>query len=90
VADPYQVLLARSAHRALTERLPAPVAAAVVEFLAGPLSAEPHQAGKPLLAPFEGLWSARRGAYRILYRMHDVARTIRVERVEHRADVYRP
>jgi hypothetical protein len=37
-----------------------------------------------------GVWSARRGTYRILYRVRDDPREVIVHRVEHRGDVYRP
>jgi mRNA-degrading endonuclease RelE of RelBE toxin-antitoxin system len=32
---------------------------------------------------------ARRGAYRIIYRLDTEAQTVRVVRIEHRADAYR-
>ncbi|MGQ0465966.1 MAG: type II toxin-antitoxin system RelE family toxin [Sporichthyaceae bacterium] len=37
-----------------------------------------------------GVWSARRGAYRLLYRLRDDTRELFVLRVEHRTDVHRP
>lgn len=36
-----------------------------------------------------GVWSARRGTYRILYEIDDVERVVRVLDVSHRGDVYR-
>jgi mRNA-degrading endonuclease RelE of RelBE toxin-antitoxin system len=66
------------------------VAAAVVEFLVGPLLEAPESVGRPLRFESGGYWSARRGAYRIVYRLDHKARTVRVVRIEHRADVYRP
>jgi mRNA interferase RelE/StbE len=33
--------------------------------------------------------SARRGAYRVVYRIDEPARTVHVVRIDHRADVYR-
>jgi mRNA-degrading endonuclease RelE of RelBE toxin-antitoxin system len=65
------------------------VAAAIVEFIVGPLLEEPRTVGKPLQRELEGYWSARRGAYRVVYRMDEDASTIRVVRIDHRADVYR-
>jgi mRNA-degrading endonuclease RelE of RelBE toxin-antitoxin system len=85
---PWQLALASSAERTLA-RLPARVAAAVVEFLVGPLLEAPERGGKPLGYELEGYWSARRGAYRIIYRLDNDAHTVRVVRIEHRADVYR-
>jgi mRNA interferase RelE/StbE len=38
---------------------------------------------------FEGSYGARRGPYRIIYGIDDVANRIEILRVDHRADVYR-
>jgi len=78
-----------AARRALT-RLPEKVAAAVVEFLYGSLAASPHRVGKPLKLRLEGLHSARRGDYRVIYRIDDERRLDTVIAIEHRSDVYRP
>ena len=85
----WQLALARSAERTLA-RLPDRVAAAVVEFVVGPLLEAPEKVGKPLRCELEGYWSARRGAYRIVYRLDLKAHPVRVVRIEHRSDVYRP
>ena len=86
---PWQLALASSAERTLA-RLPDRVAAAVVEFLVGPLLEAPERVGKPLRYELKGYWSAGRGAYRIVYRLDHKAHTVRVLRIEHRADVFRP
>jgi mRNA interferase RelE/StbE len=89
----YSLSLAASARRALTEAapkgLPLPVAAAVAEFLTGPLLDSPHRLGKPLVGQLRGYHSARRGAYRVVYRIDDTARVVHVVRIDHRADIYR-
>jgi mRNA-degrading endonuclease RelE of RelBE toxin-antitoxin system len=90
VSDRYGIKVSPGAIRALQERLPLPVAAAVWEFINGPLAENPHRVGKELLEPPKGLWSARRGAYRVLYRIDDANRVVRIEKIEHRADVCRP
>jgi mRNA interferase RelE/StbE len=82
------LLVAPVAERTLA-RLPERVAAAIVEFMIGPLLEEPRRAGKPLQRELEGYWSARRGAYRVVYRIDDEASAVRVVRIDHRADVYR-
>ncbi|WP_298803467.1 type II toxin-antitoxin system RelE/ParE family toxin [uncultured Pseudokineococcus sp.] len=84
----YEVVLTRSARRALEEELPEAVAAAAFEFIAGPLVAEPHRVGKPLREPLAPLWSARRGEYRILYRIVDRLLVVEVVSVVHRRDAY--
>lgn len=40
---------------------------AVVEFLATALVEQSHRVGKPLRGQLEGIFSARRGTYRVLY-----------------------
>lgn len=76
-----------SARRQL-DRLPISVAAAVVETL-GAIARNPRRVGKPLRFELEGHWSARRGPYRIVYRIDDEAHVVAVVAVAHRADVYR-
>jgi mRNA interferase RelE/StbE len=89
VADPpYRYRFAPRAVRDL-ERLPEAVAAACVEFIAADLRGDPHRVGKPLRGRLAGLWSARRGPYRIIYRLHDTERPMEVVHVEHREHAYR-
>jgi mRNA interferase RelE/StbE len=75
--------------RALAETLPESVAAAAYEFMTGPLLSEPHRVGKRLLPPLDDRFSARRGTYRIIYRIDDSAYVVTVVDVGHRRDVYR-
>ena len=89
-ADDYELVFTPPARRALTGKLPGPVAAAVIEFLATALVRQPHRAGKPLPDDLAGVWSARRGTYRVLYRIREDPREVIVLRVEHRRDAYRP
>lgn len=84
----WQLRLAAAAQRSLAA-LPPKVAAAVVEFVLGPLLAEPRRVGKPLSRELTGYYSARRGAYRIVYRLDDDAGTVNVVRLEHRSRAYR-
>jgi mRNA-degrading endonuclease RelE of RelBE toxin-antitoxin system len=86
---PWRIVIASSARRQFSERLPEAVAAACYEFLAGPLATNPHRVGAPLRKPFEGQWRARRGTYRIRYRIDETTRTNYVLDVEHRPDAYR-
>jgi mRNA-degrading endonuclease RelE of RelBE toxin-antitoxin system len=89
--DPvYELLVTPPAARALSQRLPEPVAAAVIEFLTNTLIREPRRVGKPLRGELAGIWSARRGTYRILYRIAEDPREVIVLRIEHRRDAYRP
>ncbi|MGH9302094.1 MAG: type II toxin-antitoxin system RelE family toxin [Acidimicrobiales bacterium] len=86
----YELVLTPPARRALTERLPEAVAAAVIDFLTTALVERPQRVGKPLREELNGLWSARRGTYRVLYRIHQEPAEVVVVRIEHRRDVYRP
>ena len=86
---PYRLRIARPAARSLTEHLPEKVVPAVYAFITGPLLDEPRRVGKPLDPPLAPAWSARRGAYRILYLIDDDAREVQVTAVRHRSDAYR-
>jgi mRNA interferase RelE/StbE len=86
----YEVVLTPPARRALAETLPEVVAAAVIEFITTALVSQPHRVGKPLRDDLAGIWSARRGTYRVLYRIRDDVREVVVLRIEHRRDAYRP
>ena len=86
----FELVLTPPARRALTDRLPEVVAAAVVEFLTTALVQQPRRVGRPLRGELAGLWSARRGTYRVLYRVRDEPAEVVVVRIEHRRDVYRP
>lgn len=84
----YRVLFAAPARRAVS-RLPESPAAAVVEFCFGPLAGNPRQVGKPLTRELTGYHSARRGQYRVVYRIDEVHATVYVVRIDHRRSVYR-
>lgn len=85
----YELVLTPPAVKAIQQRLPEGVAAAVVEFLTGPLLENPRRVGKALRRDLEGIWSARRGTYRVLYRINEDKREVIVVRIDHRRDVYR-
>ncbi|HUZ82282.1 MAG TPA: type II toxin-antitoxin system RelE/ParE family toxin [Gaiellaceae bacterium] len=89
-ADEYELVVTPPAARALSDQLPEAVAAAVIEFLATALVREPRRVGKPLRGDLAGIWSARRGTYRILYRVREDPREVVVLRIEHRREAYRP
>jgi mRNA interferase RelE/StbE len=62
---------------------------AAYEFITGPLLREPYRVGKRLLPPMHDRLSARRGTYRIIYRVDDKNRIVTVVDVDHRRDAYR-
>lgn len=85
----FRVVVTRTAARQLAEHLPESVAAACVEFIFGALVENPMRVGAPLRAPFAGQWRARRGEYRVRYRIDDAERVVYVLDIDHRRDVYR-
>jgi len=87
---PHVLAITPTARRQLSENLPEAVAAAAYEFITGPLLADPHRVGKRLRPPLEDRHSARRGTYRVIYRIDDGSRTVTVVDVAHRRDAYRP
>lgn len=91
--EAYALSLASSARRVLVEGpprgLPLAVAVAVTEFLTSPLLDNPHRVGKRLTRELGGYHLARRGAYRVIYRIDETERIVHVVRIDHRADVYR-
>ena len=86
--DGYRTRFTAKARRDL-DKLPPRILAAVIEFAFGDLAREPRRVGKPLGRELAGQYSARRGPYRLLYRVDDPAATIWVHRVDHRSDVFR-
>lgn len=71
-------------------RLPPRVAAAIVEFVTAVLPQNPARMTKPLTGDLAGYRSARRGDYRVIVRLDEVPHVVILQRVAHRAHVYRP
>ena len=53
------------------------------------IAADAYRVGKPLRFELEGVWSARRGPYRVIYRIGEGEREVIVVAVGYRAGVYR-
>jgi mRNA interferase RelE/StbE len=87
--NPYDLVITRTARRQLTEKLPEGPAFAACEFIVGPLLENPHRVGKRLHPPLEDKYSARRGTYRVIYRIDEEHRTVTVLDVARRRDAYR-
>lgn len=85
----YQLVITPTARRQLAEHLPEAVAFAAHEFITGALLEHPHRVGKRLQPPLDDRHSARRGAYRVIYRIDDEQRIVTVVDVAHRRDAYR-
>jgi mRNA-degrading endonuclease RelE of RelBE toxin-antitoxin system len=85
----YTLSITPTARRQLAETLPEAVALAAYGFIVGPLLDNPHRVGKRLHAPLEDRHSARRGTYRVIYRIDDESQTVSVVDIAHRRDAYR-
>lgn len=85
----YRLVIAPTARRELAEALPESVALAVHEFIVGALLDNPQGVGKRLNPPMADRHSARRGTYRVIYRIGERERTVTVLAVVHRSDAYR-
>lgn len=86
---PYAVVLSRQARRNLNEHLPLEVAIAATETVQRAIATNPYRAGKPLNEPFDGYHSARRGTYRIIYRIDEPRHIVEIYSIRHRRDAYR-
>lgn len=85
----YALLITPTARRQLAEHLPQGVAFAAHEFVVGPLLENPYRIGKRLHAPLADRYVARRGTYRVIYRIDERQHTVIVVDVAHRRDAYR-
>lgn len=85
----YQTVLTAAALRSL-QTVPPRVSEPLVAFIFGSLAADPRTRGKPLQRELQGRWSARRGDYRVVYRLDEETKTIYVLKIAHRAQAYRP
>jgi len=91
VSDEHQVWrveISATAVRSL-DRLPAKVAVAIVQFLTVVLPSNPRRLSKPLRFELEGLQVARRGDYRVTFRIDEEQQVLRIGRIEHRAHIYK-
>jgi mRNA interferase RelE/StbE len=85
----FAVILSRQARRALANDLPEAVTAACLEFIHGPLAENPYRVGKRLREPASEYFAARRGDFRVIYKIEEHQVLVRVANVRHRRDAYR-
>ena len=84
----YEVEVSSAGSRSI-DRLPEKVRAAVAETIFGMLTENPRRVAKPLRGEFDGLMVARRGDYRIIFRIDETQRAMKIYTVPHRRDAYR-
>ena len=87
-AERYEIRFQPAARRAIAQQLPEAVAAAVLEFCDATLAVNPKRVGKPLFGPLAGCHGARRGTYRIVYRIDENSRVVHVLDIDHRSEIY--
>lgn len=86
----YELGTAPPARRALAELLPHDVAAAAIEFITGPLLANPRRVGRPLGEELSGVYSARPARdWRVLYEVDEQSHVVVVLDIRHRSTAYR-
>ncbi len=64
-------------------QLPEQVRHAALESIFGPIAENPHRLSKPLVGELGGLWSARRGDYRIIYEIIKDEQIVLIHRAQH-------
>ena len=84
----WAVHLSPLADRALG-RLPHKAAAAIAEFITAALPSNPERLSKPLRFELAGWRVARRGDYRVTFKLIEDDGILYVGRIEHRAHAYR-
>jgi len=89
VTDPYKLIVAAPAARALARDLPEAIAHAAIDLITGALLENPQRVGRELRNELSSVHAARRGTYRVLYRIDEAERTVTVIGIDHRRDVYR-
>ena len=85
----YEVAWTSPARRDLA-RLPPRTAGVILTYVDERLADRPAVLSKPLRNLLVGLRSARVGDYRILFRIDEDGHRLVIQRVDHRAHVYRP
>jgi len=68
--------------------VPSKVRDAALVAILGPIADNPQRPGRPLVGELEGLWSARRGDYRIVYEILEDEKVVLIHRIQYRSDVY--
>jgi mRNA interferase RelE/StbE len=84
----YEIEWTASALRSL-DRLPEKIATACVEFVYGGLAEQPQRVGRALRFDLDGMHSARRGDFRVIYEIDERQKVVTVIAIGHRSDVYR-
>ncbi|WP_125616227.1 type II toxin-antitoxin system RelE family toxin [Specibacter cremeus] len=85
----YEARLTATAIRGLSDLSPR-ITEPLLAFIFGSLAENPRRRGHELRNELAGYWSARRGDYRVIYRLDDAAKVMHVVDVGPRRMIYRP
>ncbi len=78
--ESYRPVLTAAALRSL-QSVPPRVAEPLVAFIFGGLASNPRRRGRPLRRDLTGRWSARRGEFRIVYRLDERSNTMYILKI---------
>ena len=87
MSQSYDVVISARADRDL-QRLPEKIATACVKFIFEVLTKQPRRVGKPLRDELARFHCARRGIYRIIYRIDDNRHIVEIIHIDRRSKVY--
>lgn len=87
-ARKYKLLLPRSVLKTLHKSTSPDVAQRILRAI-GTLRDNPRPPGARALQEADGLLRVRIGDYRVVYRVLDAERQVKIVRISHRSDVYR-
>lgn len=87
--ETWSAQLSPAAGRAL-DLLPHKAAGAIVEFITSTLPGNSRALSNPLRHELAGWHVARRGDYRVTFRLLDDDQVLLIGRIEHRTQIYRP
>ena len=89
VPESYRIRYSAAALRDLEFRIPSRLKLAIILFIEDAISSNPRRVGKPLQRELEGFFVARRGDYRVIYRIIDELIEVFIQKIAHRAHAYR-
>jgi len=61
----------------------------ILHAIESDLVESPRQSGSPLKGKYKGFWKLYVIPYRVIYSIDDKTKTVRVEKIGHRKDIYR-
>lgn len=88
MSEPWRLVLTGAARRDLNSVSPGRAVFPILETL-NAIAANPQRMGKALGFQHEGSYVARRGPFRVIYKLDESRRLVQVTAIGHRSHVYR-